>query len=258
MSNLPRHIKHEVQKLPAVTRDIVAQRMRNTSIPVVYEEACKALAACVTIDEGKYWADKAEALAAWAKIYKSKQAETEAKRLKLHAYRRMGQIAEELRPTVNVRYTTDKERKLVLADRRKARRKGTHIPEASGQKPGAVSLLVEHGIPTGLAVQIKRISRIEEKDFKEIVSRDEPPSTTKAAVMGIGTSGIRTKGISSGSYREFSQGSSSCPISLRSWTRKHSAVELAQGMTVDEAKKAREIVIELQEWLDAFEQALPK
>src|ERR1700722_7297053 len=76
----------------------IAKVPRTVPMPVEYVEACKALAACVTIDEAKRWADKAEALAAWAKIYRSDEASVQAARLKLHAYRRMGKLAEEIRP----------------------------------------------------------------------------------------------------------------------------------------------------------------
>ena len=71
---------------------------RKPLVPVEYERACTALAECQTIDEAKYWDNKADALAAWAKIYNNDQAGLEAKRLKLHAYRRMGEIAREIIP----------------------------------------------------------------------------------------------------------------------------------------------------------------
>lgn len=61
-------------------------------MPVIYEQAVQALIACRTLDEALYFADKAEALQAWAKIQKNDQAGLEAKRLRLHAYRRAGPL----------------------------------------------------------------------------------------------------------------------------------------------------------------------
>lgn len=66
--------------------------------PIQYEAAVQALQVCQTIDEARYFDNKAEALAAWAKIYGDDRAATEARRLKLHAYRRIGILAEQLRP----------------------------------------------------------------------------------------------------------------------------------------------------------------
>lgn len=71
---------------------------RTPHVPVEYETAINALVACRSIDEAKYWSDKSDALAAWAKIYHSDKAAREAKALKLWAFRRMGQLAAELRP----------------------------------------------------------------------------------------------------------------------------------------------------------------
>ena len=71
---------------------------RTPHVPVEYETACKALEACCTLEEGKYWSDKADALAAWAKIYHDSKIERQAKILKLRAYARMGELAKELYP----------------------------------------------------------------------------------------------------------------------------------------------------------------
>src|SRR5688572_2684465 len=67
-------------------------------LPVEYSAAITAIAVCRTIDDGKYWSDKADALAAWAKIYKDDVVAREARSLKLHAYRRIGVLAAEIRP----------------------------------------------------------------------------------------------------------------------------------------------------------------
>lgn len=71
---------------------------RQPLIPVEYGEACKALAACVTLEGAKYWSDAADALAAWAKMYHDTTIEDDARRLKSRAAREMGRLARELRP----------------------------------------------------------------------------------------------------------------------------------------------------------------
>src|SRR5208282_4621524 len=76
---------------------------RTPLVPVEYETAITALTECAHLDEAKYWDNKADALAAWAKIYHSDECARKAKMLKMHAYRRMGQLAGELRPKMPVR-----------------------------------------------------------------------------------------------------------------------------------------------------------
>lgn len=71
---------------------------RKAVMPIQYEEACKAIATCVELDEAKHWSDKADALAAWAKMYQDDRVSLEARRLKLHAYRRMSALADEIDP----------------------------------------------------------------------------------------------------------------------------------------------------------------
>ncbi len=61
-----------------------------------YEQACGALTQCSELVEVKAVADKAEALAALAKIYGDGGGVRQAKILKLRAYRRMGEMAREI------------------------------------------------------------------------------------------------------------------------------------------------------------------
>lgn len=73
--------------MPSLPTSIL-RRAERMEMPVVYADAVKALEACATMDEAKYYSDKSEALAAWAKIYGSQEDRKAAARLKLHAYAR--------------------------------------------------------------------------------------------------------------------------------------------------------------------------
>src|SRR6185437_1386632 len=148
-------------RLPA----LVKRRIADAQLPVEYEIACKALAACSSIDEAKTWADKSDALAAWAKIYKSDRAALEARRLKLHAYRPMGELARELRP-----------------QRRASKGRGT--------LPGPRSLLLEHGLTTTQAQLVARVSNLPESEFEALVMRPIPPTPNIVFRQKIGASDI--------------------------------------------------------------------
>lgn len=206
-----------IQQLPAE----VKRQIPSAKLPVQYEEACKSLAECRSLDEALFWGNKADALAAWAKLYKSEQAAVEAKRLKLHAYRRMGEIAEQIRPTETKNY------------------------KGLGRPIGARSLLIEHGLKPSQSETALRISRINRKQFESIVE------LTPLSVHGV------SKSLRGGSreWRLLTTEARS-PQQFRGFCRKHSAKQLASALTESERALAKEIVTEIIEWLDEFEQHL--
>lgn len=124
----------------------VAQR---PNIPVCYETACKALAECLSIDEAKLWNDRAEALAAWAKIYHDNDATRKAKALRLHAFRRMGKISEDL-----------------------AKGRESTSPTA----PGARFILRNHGLNNNDADSCIRLARARAATFNQAVNAKRPPA----------------------------------------------------------------------------------
>lgn len=126
---------------------ISQEKIQAAHLPVQYEEACKSLAACVTIDEAQYWSDKSDALAAWARIYRSDRAAVEARRLKLHAYRRMGQLAAELRPN-----------------------------KRRFSKSSAYTLLRESGLTKQQAGSARTLANQTEEAFQRLVDLPRPPA----------------------------------------------------------------------------------
>lgn len=200
---------------------------RKPLVPVEYEAACKALAECVDLDESKCWADKADALAAWAKIYHDDKVAVTSKRLKLKAYRRMGEIAAELRP-----------RKILRGQ----------DGRSLGNAPGPVTLLVEKGgLTKGAAENARRLARMPLAKFDEIVNLAIPPGPNLAGKMS-GSSDI---------WQLLTQSNMGL-MKFRSFCRGNQAKALARGLYLNEATAARSAVLEVQEWLDEFEQHLPK
>lgn len=124
----------------------------------LYEAVVKALDACRSLEDTRHWDNKADALAAWAKIHNSTEAEIQAKRLKLHAYRRMGELAAELRP----------------------------LPKGARGQNGPVSLLLEHGLTRGRANAARLISRLPEEKFQELLARPVAPTTAAFMLVRSG------------------------------------------------------------------------
>ena len=144
-------------------------------VPVKYTEAVKALEACLTLQEARYWTNTADALAAWSKIYNDDEAESNARRLKLHAYRRMSQLADQLgREPANQSEVA-----------KPPKREGGHRNIRSGQGKGPAAVLREHGLKSNQIGEITRIGRIPERRFKELVAQNRPPAIARAATAGV-------------------------------------------------------------------------
>lgn len=119
-------------------------------VPIRYEQAIVAIAQCCTLDEAKTWTTKAEALAAWAKIYRDDAVSIEARRLKLHAWRRMGILAGEIRPM------------------------GSSI----GRR-GPLSLLQETGFSKSASTQMRYLGNMAAEKFDAIVKSDRQVSPSR-------------------------------------------------------------------------------
>ena len=136
---------------------LVSLEQCSSVMPLQYETAIKALDACTTVDETKHWDDMAAALAAWAKIFKSHEAELKAKRLKLYTYRRMGQLAIAIRPFPLMN--------------------GGGHPGARGRLPGPVSLLREHGLTPAQAGAARFIGQLPQEEFERLLEKPFAPTT---------------------------------------------------------------------------------
>lgn len=199
---------------------------RTPLVPIQYEAALKSLQECVTLDEAKTWSDKADALAAWARIYRNDEVGRKAKQLKLHAYRRMGALAGELRP----------------------RKSGGRYRDGKfcGGFPGPTSLLKESGLSPNQARDARRLAKISQEKFDGYIERAHIPSPTI-----IGTERLS----SSESWKAITTGGL---FSIRSFCRRYPAASLARGLRFDEVPSAQAMITEFMEWLDELERHLPK
>lgn len=194
-------------------------RGRTPLVPVEYETAVKALSTCCTLDETKYWSDKADALAAWAKIYHSGETLRKAKCLKLHAFRRMGQLAQEINP-----------------------RKSTAETGGRGSVPGSGPrmLLRSHGLSEANTDAARMLGQITERKFQSLLKRPMAPATYRYIRSDDGSP-----------WHTVNRAMLAMRAQMRRFTP--AQVPVSKG----EAENARAIVTELTEWLDAFEQRLP-
>lgn len=198
-------------------------RGRTPLVPVEYETAIKALSECVTFEDSKYWSDKADALAAWAKIYHSNETLIKAKRLKLHAFRRMGQIANELRPL--------------------GVKPNEHHNTGAGRLPGPVSLLRDNGLNKTAAAAARRLALMSETKFEKLLVHPLAPATVAWQLWSTDPA-----------YAEFA----SKAMAFRAYCRRVSPTQAGVAIKTKDQYigTAREIITELTEWLDELDQRL--
>lgn len=198
---------------------------RKPHVPVQYEQAVQALAECLSLDEAKVWSAKSDALAAWAKIYRDDDVGRKARALKLHAFRRMGELAREQRP-------------------------GKIIPPPKGCKghpgftrlPGPKSLLEELGLKASDANACLSISKMKLERFENAINSPKPPSPNTLTRRGA---------HSSITYQRLS------PLfSVRSMCRLMPPEDAARSLHQGEMALVVPLVREVIDWLDAFDQYL--
>jgi len=203
---------------------------RTPLIPLEYESAVKSLLACESLNEAKYWSDKADALAAWAKIYRNDDAGHAARRLKLHAFRRMGQIAAELRPGGNKSPQQDSSGKFI---------------SGAGSLKGAKSLLREQGLSDRKAVVARKLALKSDADFSKLIDSKYVPSIQK--IKDLSDDASESWRVLSGTMCKFAQ-----------FTRTKKGTRLVSGLTDKELERVRRYATEIIEWMDEFDQALQK
>ena len=205
---------------------------RTPLVPIEYEQACAELEKCINLDEAKYWSDKADALAAWAMIYRDDKAGATARRVKLKAYDRMGALARELRPL-----------KFVKGHR--------------GAVPGPAKLLASHGLNSDQAAAALAISRAPRDKFGKAL--DDAIGINRARTLFRGHSPAgRPRSSDAWVWLTDKNGGGPNLHHARAAMRSRPAREVAAEINSGEAKVARALVVWITEWLDEFEQYLPK
>ena len=135
------------------------------SLPATYEAAKAALAKCEQIDECKDWADKAEALAVYAKQANDPELRQMADRIQARAMRRAGELLQEIAPATGAK--TD------LQPRDGADPKLTRAQAAEDAG------LSERQRKTAL-----RVSKVPGVEFEKAVESPTPPTVTALAALG--------------------------------------------------------------------------
>jgi len=134
-------------------------------MPQTYENARAALSECQQVDECKDWADKAAALARYARQAEDDQLERMAHRIRARAIRRAGELLKQIEPAAP----------------------GPKPELEAGTRPqlGRAEAARDAGMSPHQAKQAVRIAAVPEQDFERQVESPTPPTLTQLAQQGI-------------------------------------------------------------------------
>lgn len=134
-------------------------------LPETYENARVALAECQQVDECKDWADKAAALASYARQSEDDQLERMAQRIRARAIRRAGELLKQIEPG-----KTGPKPGLSVADH-------TQLTREDAAR--------EAGMSKHQQVQATRIANVPQQDFDAQVEAEKPPTLSQLASQGV-------------------------------------------------------------------------
>ncbi|MEQ3644803.1 MAG: hypothetical protein ABNH17_05415 [Paracoccus sp. (in: a-proteobacteria)] len=138
--------------------------VNSARLPQTYEAARAALAQCSAVDECNDWADKAAALASYARQSQDDQLERMAQRIRARAIRRAGELLKQIEPA-----PTGPKPELKAGDRLQL---------------GRADAAREAGMSPHQAKQAVRVANVSEDDFEEQVESPNPPTLSQLASQG--------------------------------------------------------------------------
>jgi len=205
----------------------------NARLPHSYEAAKTALANCVSIDECVDWADKAAALASYAKQADDKTLLSHATRIRDRAVRRAGELLKQIEPAHGANQNNG-----AAADTKVLTRKDA-AKQAGMSKRQAVTAIRVASVPT--------------EAFERQVESANPPTVTKLAEQGkkpaptpTKPAPVRPEGFKEatnliGTVERFAQ-----------FCAAQAPEIIAAAVMPHEVKEVREHVATIDAWLDRF------
>lgn len=197
-------------------------------LPETYERAKTALAECTRIDECMDWANKAEALASYAKQADDDTLRKHADRIQARAVRRCG----ELLKTFQTGASGGRPKNEVGDDPVSQKDAGSRVGMSERQIKTAV-----------------RVANVPADRFERDVESDAPPTVTKLAEMGKRTFGPHTP--APGGFKQATRALGNIR-SFAEFCAENDPEIVANGVLPHEAKAVRAQVASIDGWMDRF------
>ena len=234
-------------KMTAQSLQIPENQLHSISsarLPQTYETAKNALAECSRIDECQAWADKAEAMASYAKQAKDESLRKMADRIQARAIRRCGELLKQIEPAHGANQNI---------------RDGA-VPNVSRKQAATAAGLSERQRKTAL-----RVASVPEPQFIAVVESENPPTVSKLAEIGTQKREpppaprplVDLKGIPPEHYARATEAQGT----LRRFTEfceKHDPLVIAKAYHPHEIAALRRYVASIDSWLDRFVTNLPE
>ncbi len=190
----------------------------HAKLPASYKAAQKALAECSRIDECQDWADKAAALASYARQSKDDQLKKMAQRIQDRAVRRCGELLKQV-------------------DAR-----GDHM-KADGGGGSQREIAAAAGLSERQQLTAVRVASVPEEDFNRQVESANPPTVTALAAQG--TRRLTTENdVPNPQLLKFRK--------LAQFCGETDAASLAASVPESQRGEFRALIGEVDAWLDQF------
>ncbi|MDP8986283.1 MAG: hypothetical protein M3N97_14855 [Pseudomonadota bacterium] len=148
-------------------------------LPQRYEAARAAIAECARVDECKSWADKAAALAAYARQAKDDSLAVYARRIQARAMRRAGELLKLVpRADVTTRFGQEGDTPAETPNDGKA---------GAGPPVNRTQAAEDAGLSERQRKTALRVAAVPAADFDYAVESQDPPSVTALAILGTQT-----------------------------------------------------------------------
>lgn len=221
--------------------------IKNAPFPAKYSAARQALAECSKIDECKTWADKAQAMASYAKQSRDDTLHKMATRIKARAIRRCGELLEQIEPS-------------------KGGRPPSETADRTVSSLGRTQAARDAGLSERQQVTATRVANVPADEFEAAVESDNPPTITELAEAGKKPKPkpepeseqlVDLKGIPP-EFFQMATGAAGALRRLAEFCEQHQAVDVAQGFRPSEVARVRRHIETIDQWLDVFILNLPE
>ncbi len=219
----------------AILRELPPARL-----PDSYEAAKLALVNCARIDECKNWADKAAALASYAKQANDSTLRDMATRIQGRAVRREGELLEEI----------------------EAAKPGPRPPANSVSSPapnsGRFAAAEEAGLSRRQTVTAIRVANIPPAEFEAAIESDKPPTVTELARRGTETKRKPLVDLGMRTPEEFAAatGLMAALDGLERYAANADLPLAIAGLNAREAGETKQTVLTLDQWLGGLKESL--
>lgn len=214
--------------------------IENAKLPASYEAAKNALAECSRLDECQAWADKAAAMASYAKQAKDNSLHKMALRIQARAISRCGELLKQIEPG-----KTGPKPELQEGD----------LPQLTRTQAAEQAGLSEHQRKTAL-----RVADVPKDKRESLIESDNPPTVTTLAEMGKQSKPkplVDLGGINPADYARATEAQGTLRR-FAEFCRKNEPTRIAKAFKPHEIAQLRQYVSTVDAWLDRFVTNLPE